>query len=681
MKKIFMFLLAITTSSALWAYDFKVGNLYYNAQRESDNYTVEVTYDKKHSYSNYAGITEVVIPETVSYNGLTYKVTSIGERAFCNCKSLRSINLPNTIVSIDEFSFWGCSSLTSVAFPNKLKSIERYAFEQCYSLTNIVIPKDVINIGERAFGQCASINSIVVEDDNAKYDSRNNCNAIIETMTNTLIAGCKSTTIPDGIITIGDCAFYGCTSLNSISIPNSVNHIGSEAFYNTGIYNNASCWDKDVLYIDNNLIEARTSISGSYNIKHNTRLIADGSFAGCHSLRQITIPNSVISIGNGAFCKTSIISINIPNSVTFIGDYAFGVCVDLKSIKLPNKIKSIGDKIFYSCYSLNSITIPDSVENIGIRAFHHCIALTSIKLGKNMTNIGDYAFNECISLQSVTIPNSLISIGREAFADCSSLSYISIGKNIMKIGAEAFKNTKIYNNISNWENDVLYIGNCLIEAKKQIHGTYTIKNDTRIVADEAFRECSLTSIIIPNTMRSIGKRAFWNCSCLASVAIPKNVINIGDEVVRRCPSLYSIVVEKGNIKYDSRNDCNAIIETATNTLLAGCHNSIIPDDVETIGDVAFMGCSSLVTIDIPCSVKNIGNHAFEGCTALKEIYIPYNLKESFRQNKNLEKYMHLLIEKNLPIETKNSKHTIIIYVVVIFLIVLLIISLGIYFKK
>ena len=236
----------------------------------------------------------------------------------------------------------------------KVTLIGEFAFYGCYSLRSIVIPDSVTSIGDYAFNSCDSLSSIIVKEGNTVYDSREDCNAIIETSTNTLIAGCATTIIPDNVTSIGDYAFYGCTSLRSILIPNSVTSIGGGAF--------SDC----------------TSLS-SVTIGNGVTSIGELAFKGCLCLCSIVISDSVTSIGEGAFVGcTSLRSILIPNSVTSIGGGAFGDCTSLSSVTIGNGVTSIGGGAFNNCYSLNSIVIPDSVTTIDSSAFWNCNSLSDV---------------------------------------------------------------------------------------------------------------------------------------------------------------------------------------------------------------------------------------------------------------------------------------------------------------
>ena len=341
MRKLFLLFWALLATTCLWAHDFKVDGIYYNCL---DGNNVAVTYKGSSYYSSaYSG--EVTIPETVTYDGTTYSVTSIGMLAFHTCSKLTSITIPNSVTSIGDGAFFICPSLTSITIPNSVTSIGNEAFDAFFSLT-----------------------SMVVEEGNTTYDSRDNCNAIIETATNTLIAGCQNTIIPNSVTSIGDWAFSDCSSLTSVTIPNSVTSIGN------------------------------------------------GAFSRCYSLTSVTIGNGVTSIGEKAFYNcSSLTSVTIPNSVTSIGNSAFEYCRSLTSITIPNSVTCIGERAFSWCSKLTSLSIGSSVTNIGEEAFYKCSKLTSITCEATTPPVvGTDAFHKLSRKMPVIVPDESVDAYKSA---------------------------------------------------------------------------------------------------------------------------------------------------------------------------------------------------------------------------------------------------------------------------
>ena len=318
--------------------------------------------------------------------------------------------------------------------------------------------------------------------------------------------------------------------------------------------------------------------------------------------------------------KDHITTIIIKDRVTSIGHYAFYECSRLSSITIGNNVASIGESAFHGCRSLTSVTIPNSVTTIWNYAFCECINLASISIPNSVTRIGGYAFLWCRSLTHITIPNSVISISYGAFRGCESLTSITIPNSVASIGegVSSSCSSLIYINVE--------AGNVTYDSRESCNAIIETASNTLIAG------CMKT--FIPNSVTSIGEWAFEDCSELKSIIIPDGVTYIEREAFRRCSGLTSIIVEAGNVTYDSRESCNAIIETASNSLILGCMTTIIPNSVTRIKSGAFENCSSLTTITIPNSVISIGDDAFYGCSGLKSITCkaetPPNTSSSFR---------------------------------------------------
>ena len=556
-------------------------------------------------------------------------VTSIGSTAFSNFYDLTSVTIPSSVTSIGNGAFTACKALKSVVIPSNVTSIGETAFSNT-GLTSITIPSSVTSIGKSVFAGCSKLETITVDAENAKYDSRDGCNAIIETTSKTLIAGCKNTVIPNGVTSIGEYAFNSCSNLTSVVIPSGVTSIGKYAFN--------SC---------SNL----TSVV----IPSGVTSLGDYAFSSCHSLSSLTIPSSVTSIGAYVFYACfGLTSVTIPSRVTSIGKCAFTACSSLTSVViLASNLTTYGDNAFNNNAAGRKIYVPkgstndyktgwssysndyvgfdgDCGDNVvwvltendndntkkdltivgtgamkdyewnsfpwyGIREI-----IKTVVIKNGVTGIGSYAFAYSTSLTSVTIPNSVTSIGEHAFVSCEEMPLVTIPNSVTSIGKCAFFNCASLTSVD-------------------------IPSSVTSIEKETFKYCfGLTSVTIPNSVTSIGENAFEGCTDLTSVTIPASVTSIKDNPFSYCSALETISVDEGNTIYES-GGCNAIIEKDSKKLISGCKSTVIPDGVTSIGVKAFDNCSGLTSITIPSSVESIGSDAFSNCSGLTSVNIPASM--------------------------------------------------------
>ena len=322
--------------------------------------------------------------------------------------------------------------------------------------------------------------------------------------------------------------------------------------------------------------------------------IGDAAFLGCTGLTSVTIPNSVTSIGISAFYGcSSLPSITIPNSVTSIGSYAFRGCTGLTFITIPNSVISIGDYAFYGCTGLSSITIPNSLTNIGEYTFKGCTSLTSVTIGESVSEIGKSAFESCNSLTSVVwnaINCANFIIPYAPFPN--SVTSFTFGEKVEHVPANLCYNMSVLTSVM-------------------------IPNSVTSIGSSAFRGCSsLTSVSIPEGVTSIAGFTFNGCSNLTSVTIPNSVTSIGAYAFFECGNLTSITIPDGVTSIESVTFCGCSSLTSV----------MIPNSVTSIGSSAFQGCSSLTSVSIPEGVTSIGYCAFWGCSSLTFVAIPNGIK-------------------------------------------------------
>ena len=660
MKRLLLFYAFIFTFVVVWAHDVEIDGIYYNL--DNTNKTAEVTY-KGWSFSSYKErySDSVIIPESITYNTEIYSVTSIDYRAFYGCSGLTSISIPNGVTSIGSGAFYGCSGLTSVNIPNSVTSIGISAFTNCTGLTEIIVLSNNKNFTSDNGVLFNKDKTTLIRHPEGKKSTDYSIPNSVTTIDVDAFYGCSTlttVTIPNSVTSIGSCAFYGCSGLTSVTIPNSVTSIDYNAFDGCKALTKVNYLGTVDEWVEIDFDSyASNPTYYAVNLYINNELLHNVKITSADSIKQYAF-----------YWCNRIYSIEIGNSITYIDDDVFVGCNNLEEIKvasdnknfssdngvlfnknkttlirhpegkkstnysIPNSVTSIGSNAFFDCSDLTSVTIPNSVTSIGSRAFYDCSGLTSISIPNGVTSIDYMAFDGCSGLTSVTIPNSVTSIGSRVFYDCSGLTSITIPNSVTLIGDNAFYGCEALTKVNylgtvdkwvgidfNYSNPTYYAKDLYINNK--------LLTDIKITSADsikqyAFYNCqSIKSVEIGNSVTSIGNSAFTGCSGLTSVTIPNSVTNIGSTAFSWCSGLTSITIPNSvtSISYGMFGDCSELTSVT------------IGDGVERINSYAFSGCEKLVKITaLPTSVPKVYQNSFTHYNA--ELYVPCDVYDEYYNN-------------------------------------------------
>ncbi len=546
------------------------------------------------AFYNCAKITTVVLPDNL--NG-------IGGYAFYNCSKLSSIEIPDSVTEIGSLAFYKCSALTEITVPEKVTTINS-AFGYCSQLVTITIPESITSFGSNDFYQCKSLkniyytgeldswtqisglNNLLVWGDTCKnlyingslltevVISKNTCNNVFQ------YTGIKNVVISDGVTSISDYVFVGCSLLSSVTIPDSVTEIGAGAFY--------GC----------------TSLT-SVTIPEHVTTIGEEAFYGCSGLTSIIIPDSVTEIGANAFagCSTSIY--NEYNNAYYLGNdnnpyrWLIGAKdTSIASCTIHSDTKYVYRNAFYNCSSLRSITVGNKVEVIGDNAFKGCTILSSVTFGDSILSIGKNVLSGCSNLMEITIPF----VGDVAGKTSSDANQYPFG---YLFGTTAYTSgvatkQQYYESETSITSSTYYIPTYL----KKV----TVTGGSILYG--AFYNCTkITTVVLGDNVTGLGKSAFYGCTSLTSVTIGNGITTIGYEAFRNCSALTSVTTGNNVTVINSYAfaDCSSL---ATVTM---------SNSVTMIGMYAFQNCKKLTSITIPENVTYIGSYAFSGCTSLTSV--------------------------------------------------------------
>ena len=536
---------------------------------------------------DYSQITKLTIPGSIEVDGVSYVVKAIDNSVFSSCYSLDTLIIENGVERIGQNAFYNCSNMKSVSLPVSLKSIGDYSFADSYNITNLIIPEGVKTIGHNAFRWCSGI---------------------------------KLLELPSTLDSIGDYAFYRCSNLSRV-----VSRIKTPFKISKSVFCYEDYWENDAQVFRNSpaTLYVPTGTKSAYEAYEGWNMFDGGIYegdpkegkSGIYSYIYMTDSKTATIVGVDDISQNKL---EIPATAVIDGD--------------SYKIIGIGNEVFSNKY-LTSVIIPDGIETIGKRAFNQCYSLRSVKLPNTITIIGDYAFQNCNVLDTISIPTKIKSIGTSAFWG-TKITEVKIPATTTFVGRNAFayceqlksivvdSENKVYDSRNNC--------NALIETayNKLVQGcsTTVIPNSISEIGDQAFYGSSgLTNISIPNSIVKIGSAAFYSCRNLTTINIPSKVEYIGSEAFGFCSSLNSIRVDQNNSVYDSRNDCNAVIETQSNKLVFGCANTVVPRGVKILGQSAFRGINGLDSLKIPNGLEIIGYNVFD-YSDIKHVEIPNSVK-------------------------------------------------------
>lgn len=529
---------------------------------------------------------DIVIPGTLPVGDVNYSVKTIGARAFYDI-SLKSVKIEDGVETIEENAFWDSDGINELVLPSTLKTIGQGAFTWAY-ISTLVLPEGLIRIDQNAFSSCPNL---------------------------------KQLELPSTLDSIGDGAFRNCSNLSRV-----VSRIKTPFKISKNVFCTEEYWENDVQVFKNSpaTLYVPTGTKSAYEAYEGWNMFDGGIYegdpkegkSGIYSYIYMTDSKTATIVGADNIDQNTL---ELPATVVFDGD--------------SYNVIGIGNEVFYG-KSLMSVTIPDGYTTIGKRAFYECYSLRSVKLPNSITSIGDDAFQNCNVLDTISIPSKIRSIGYNAFWS-TKITEVKIPATTTYIGRNAFAYCEALKSISVDANNSAYDSrnncNALIEKATNTLmrgcGTTIIPNTVQIIGQHAFAGClNLSDASIPNSVTTIEDNAFSNCRALTSVVIPSSVTLLYQQSFSGCSSLKSIRVDENNRTYDSRNNCNAVIETATKTLLIGCQSTIIPKGITSIADRSFYSCENLDSIKIPYGVTSIGNNAFYNCRGLVYVEIPNSVK-------------------------------------------------------
>ena len=619
-------------------------NAFYNCKKLEtvDFASAPVTEIGESAFQGCTMLKSIEIPEkvtVVSDNTFSYcrsletailhsKITSIGASAFADCSALKVIDIPASVTEIGEYAFSGnfkqaqgespATGLKTVTIGKGVKSIGDYAFFMCGLLDSVTFAKEGMleSIGKYAFSECDEL---------------------------------KSLALPAGVVSIGYACFYKDVKLESINIPDSVLSIGAFAFNNTKLYENSQEANGGYVYADKWLIgvsdEIRATIKtiGVNGFKSGTIGIADEVFSYSTALTEVSLPQSVKSIGTYAFygCTELIKVQTYDNSLEVVGERAFEKCTKLQRLLLGEGLKTIGAYAFYNCQMLNGNNlIPSTVTSVGAYAFKNTdiwkkqsgvVYVGKWVVGYNSENlstatlpaesvvgIADYAFYNCETLHAIYGLDQVSNVGRAAFYGCKNLAAVTLNRNLREIKEYTFYKCSALFSVE-MPRSVATIGRSAFYKCEQLDKVDL--SDCRWLAsigDYAFYGCfNVKELKLSEAVETIGQYAFYKNTSIKELVIPESVETIGKSAFSRNTGLETLTLETG-------------VETIGDYAFSNCaalKKVVLPDSVKTVGNYAFYKCSAVEEFSLGTGVEAVGDYAFYNFNLITQISLPQSLKQ------------------------------------------------------
>ena len=567
------------------------------------------------SFSNCTELTSVNLPdsiETIGYRAFDYctklesitlpkNLKTVGEKAFYACYNLKTADLPDPVERIERMAFDNCTSLEEIILPDAVEYIGQYAFYGCTSVPSITIPENVSQIGYAAFGSCYALESVEFNATECDINSRDifyGCNNI-----SSVKIGSKVTKIPALFMKDKE-------RLTSVSIPSSVKEIGAAAFNGTSL--------------------------SIVNITNGIEIIGENSFANIESAKEVSIPETVITIDPHAFAnltnleKINFNAVNANVNRTYYWCYGdmfanSGTDGDGITVVFGDKVETVPAYLFEvgseTAYpNIKNVIIGSNVKIIGDYAFYHCCALENVEFGESVETIGEHAFDGCFSLKSLKLPESLKTVSYGAFYSCNGLNEIAIPKNVESIGINSF-------------------GRC--ESVEEINYNASNCNVDYNNSQYAFNNCKgVKTVNIGDNVKTLSTYTFTGCSSLEKVYIPDIVISIDPLTFDGCGNV-AIVCKNGSYAnvYAVQNGIKYVLEDSVtgtafeirNSMLLGysgsAQNVVLPSDINSVGIDAFKGSSVVKSIEVPYNVSKIYSGAFANCPNLERVIIPFTVTD------------------------------------------------------